>query len=280
MNNAVVGGAVALVIGLSAIGAYVYVEQQKLRAADASASAMVATPTLAPAASPPSAMAALGDLYGIPATTHSVMISATNRATVWFAQTVADGADQVHVVFVGRQDVDAKGELANSSRASSVPLDAITYKLTAGKWQPAFKQSAFAEAGSWGELYETKPEVARLGNAMALLIESIGTGQGYTYVGRHVFALEPIGWKELGVVNTGADNAGACEEDPKQITADSMPGCWSYSGTITAGPVAPGKAYPDITVMRVGTMADDNRKVVPATPALVRFEGPRYAEME
>lgn len=282
MSNAVVGGAVATVLGLAAIGAYVYIEKQKLQMAPVSAVPLTLpapTPS-APVTAVPSAAQALTDLYGIPATSgNSLMVTANTKATVWLAQTVNQDSTPSHVVFVGKQEIDAKGELVNNAHASGVPLDAITYRLSGGQWSPVLKQSQVLEAGSWGELQEAKPaEVVLLGNATALLISQIGSGQGYTYVGKSVVALEQTGWKYLGTVNVGADNSGACEEDPKKINADSLPACWNYTGTINAGSMAPGKAYPDLLVNRTGTMADEARKVVPATAVAVKFNGPLYEE--
>lgn len=275
MNNAVVGGTVALVLGFAAIGAYVYVEQEKLHVAPVVSA--VAAPALTNTSTPTNATA-LFDLYGKPATGESLMVTPTNKATVWLAKTVPDGADQAHVVLVGRQEFDAKGELVNNSHAAGVPLDAITYKLSNGKWTPALKQNAFVEVGAWGELREAKHEVTRFGNSTALMIEAIGTGQGYTSVSRQILAMEPSGWVVLGVVNTGADNSGACEDDPKKINADSLRPCWKYTGTIQAGATSPGKAYPDLTVVRTGTMEDETQKVIAATSTTVKFIGPHYAD--
>lgn len=274
MRNSIVWGGVVLVLGLSGIGAYVYLEKQKMQAQPQAVATATPSTLL-----PPTKALALSELYGIASNSESAMISPKTKVAAWFEKTVRVNDDVYHTAFFGRQDLDSKGEPENSSHAAAVPVDTITFRLSSGKWAPIFRQKSVFEAGAWGQLPENpKVEIIELGGTKAILVEFSSMNQGYTVVGQQIIALESTGMKSLGVAITGGDNAGSCESDPKKITPDGLQACWSYSGTITPGKASPGKSYPDITITRTGTVADPDGKIVPAKPKLVSFNGPLYAE--
>jgi len=225
----------------------------------------------------PRPTAALFDLFGITSSDGTVMITPNQRAEVWFAQTLDDGNDKAHVVFLTIQDVNDHGVVIDQSHAGAPTIGAVTYKQVNGKWLPFSRQRQITRIGSWGKAPNIKQaDVLKLGHVTALLIESGSTGQGYTSVGKVVLALEREGWRVLGWVETAADNRGTCFDGRDDVANPSVHPCWSYTGQIAVGQQRPGMQYPDLIVNRTGTVEGDSHRLVPANAVTIQFNGKSY----
>ena len=223
----------------------------------------------------PSTELALQELYGIAPKNGKVRLKRNVMAEAWFAQTFDAGNEKTYVVFTTQAKVKQNGEIAEECHACSPSIGAITYKLKDGQWIVFAKQKNFTSTGSWGHPPSSEnAEALQLGNVAALLIESSYSNQGYSTEGKLIFVLEKEGWRDLGLVQTGENNAGTCSDDPKE-QKDGLSPCWSYSGKISVAKGGSGQ-YPDLIINYSGTHKDNNDKIVPVSATTLKFDGKTY----
>ena len=225
---------------------------------------------------------ALNELFGITDSSGKVRISANELSSIWFEQSFSLGNDEFHVIFTKTQEVDPQSGAIVKAHAQGVKVGAITYKQIDGQWQVVSRQPKFGDFGEWGDAPEVKQaEILQLSpENIAFMIDAGGGMGGFFESGKALFAYLKNSWRDLGYVQTDANNSGACDEPSEQAPSDeggSIP-CWSYTGTIS---IVPGEnaEYPDLLVTRTGTESGENGiSIVPAKSVTYVFNGEKYVD--
>jgi len=225
---------------------------------------------------------ALKELFGVTDPSGKVRISANELSSIWFEQSFNVGTDTLHVIFTKTQEVDPQTGAVIDAHAQGVKVGAITYKQVDDDWQVISKQAKFGDFGEWGDAPAVaQAEMLQLSpDNIAFMIETGGGMGGFFESGKALFAYSKNGWRDLGYVQTDADNSGACDESAEQASFDgggSIP-CWSYTGTIST---VPGKnaEYPDLLVTRTGTESgEDGVSIKPAKNVTYIFNGEKYVD--
>ncbi len=254
-----------LLLALAAVLTYFYFLAPP-DAADTETPPALSAPAL-PAA-PPDAATALKDLLGS---------EPSPGAGVLFERDFKLGYRHYHVAFVKTRAVDDGGRVEDC-HACGAEVGAITYQWTGRLWQPDSKQPAIVTLGAWGDLTLTQPpELLELSpDNVAFTLDSNYTNQGINSGGKHLIGFSGKEWRDLGQLETSGDNGGACdpEADPKD-PAGAGP-CWEFTGVVSVDS-APGGDYPDLLVIRSGTVpAADGASVVPALNVTYVFDGKQY----
>jgi hypothetical protein len=230
----------------------------------------------------PEHTAALSELFGITDSSGKVRISANELSSIWFEQSFSLGNDELHVIFTKTQEVDPQSGAIVKAHAQGVKVGAITYQQTDGQWQVVSKQPKFGDFGEWGDVPEVKQaEILQLSpENIAFMIDAGGGMGGFFESGKALFAYSKNSWRDLGYVQTDADNSGACDESSERAPSDesgSIP-CWRYTGTLS---IVPGEnaEYPDLLVTRTGTESGENGvSIVPAKSVTYVFNGEKYVD--
>jgi hypothetical protein len=225
---------------------------------------------------------ALSELFGIADSSGKVRVSANELSSIWFGQSFSLGSDEFHVIFTKTQEVDPQSGAIVKAHAQGVKVGAITYKQIDGQWQVVSRQPKFGDFGEWGDVPEVKQaEILQLSaENIAFMVDAGGGMGGFFESGKALFAYSKNSWRDLGYVQTNADNSGACDEPSGQAPSDeggSIP-CWSYTGTIS---IVPGEnaEYPDLLVTRTGTASGENGvSIVPAKSVTYVFNGEKYVD--
>lgn len=231
-----------------------------------------------PSMTKPEPRAALAELFGTAFDNGSIQTKSGEKASLWFEQPFSLGSDRYHVLFSKAQQLDPETGAPLDSHVQGVSVGAITYKLDAQGWRAVGKQTGIGEIGSWGEAPEIeRAEILILSPSRIALLIDFGYGMGgYFDEGKVLFGFDGTHWHDLGFVQTGGNNEGACDETPS-ASGVTIP-CWSYTGTISVRPEMH-RGYPDVLVERTGTQSGDDRSPVrPATNAVYRFDGEKYAD--
>lgn len=226
----------------------------------------------------PDHTAALSELFGITDSGGKVRISANELSSIWFGQSFSLGDDELHVIFTKTQEVDPQSGAIVKAHAQGVKVGAITYKLVDGQWQVVSRQPKFGDFGEWGDVPEVKQaEILQLSPENIAFMIDAGAGMGgFFESGKALFVYSKNSWRDLGYIQTDANNSGACDEAPSD-EGGSMP-CWSYTGTIS---IVPGEnaEYPDLLVIRTGTESGENGvSIVPAKNVTYVFNGEKYVD--
>ncbi|MEF3076663.1 hypothetical protein V2P20_16660 [Methylobacter sp. Wu1] len=226
----------------------------------------------------PDHTAALSELFGIPDSGGKVRISANELSSIWFEQSFSLGNDEFHVIFTKTQEIDPQSGAIVKAHAQGVKVGAITYKRIDSQWQAVSKQPKFGDFGEWGDVPEVKQaEILQLSpENIAFMLDAGGGMGGFFESGKALFAYSKNSWRDLGYVQTDADNSGACDEAPSD-EGGSMP-CWRYTGTIS---IVPGEnaEYPDLLITRTGTESGENGvSIVPAKNVTYVFNGEKYVD--
>lgn len=274
----------SLVVTLTGAGYYFYQKQKTVdsdKPAPPQKNSLPISTTAIEVPKTPSAAEVLTALFGVKTTSAKVNNAADQLSSLWFEQSFQQNADKYHVVFVKTQIIDPDTKAIVDSHADGVNINAVVYKLVDKKWQFFSKQLNVGSLGSWGDVPETKqlPTLQLSPDNLAFLIESGSSGQGYTETGKGIFSFntKEKNWKDLGFVQTGGDNAGACDDSPQP--ADSvLSACWSFSGEITLTKSGKNPQYPDVLVVQKGTTSDDNNKIIPVSNRTYIFNGEQYVE--
>lgn len=228
--------------------------------------------------SKPDPKTALTELFGSAFNGESIRTASGERASPWFEQSFSIGSDQHHAVFSKTQQLDPETGAPLDSHVQGVSVGAITYRLDKDGWRLIGKQIGIGEIGSWGEAPKVEQaEILNLSpSKIAFLIDfDYGMG-GYLDEGKVLFGFDGARWQNLGFVQTGGNNEGACDETPS-ASGVTIP-CWSYTGTISVLPEIH-RGYPDLLVERTGTQSgDDRHPIQPVTNAIYRFDGENYAD--
>lgn len=225
---------------------------------------------------------ALNELFGITDSSGKVRISANELSSIWFEQSFKLGNDEFHVIFTKTQEVDPQSGAIVKAHAQGVKVGAITYKRIDGQWQVVSRQQKFGDFGEWGDASEVKQaEILQLSpENIAFMVDAGGGMGGFFESGKSLFAYSKNSWRDLGYVQTDADNSGVCDEPSERAPSDdggSIP-CWSYKGTIS---IVPGEnaEYPDLLVTRTGTESGENGvSIVPAKSVTYVFNGEKYVD--
>lgn len=226
----------------------------------------------------PDHTAALNELFGIPDSNGKVRISANELSSIWFEQSFSLGNDEFYVIFTKTQEIDPQSGAIVEAHVQGVKVGAITYKQVDGQWQAVSKQPKFGDFGEWGDVPEVKQaEIFQLSpENIAFMLDAGGGMGGFFESGKALFAYSKNSWRDLGYVQTDADNSGACDEASSD-EGGSMP-CWRYTGTIS---IVPGEnaEYPDLLVTRTGTESGENGvSIVPAKNVTYVFNGEKYID--
>lgn len=229
----------------------------------------------------PTAAEVLTALFGVKATSDKIANAENQLSSLWFEQSFQHGTDKFHAVFVKTQNIDPESKAVLDSHADGANVSVVVYQQVNKQWQLFSKQTNVGNFGSWGDVPDIKqvPTLQLSPNNLAFLIESGSSGQGYTDTGKGLLAynLKLKTWKDLGFVQTGSDNAGACDDSPQP--ADSvLSACWAFTGEITLTKSGKNSDFPDLLVKEKGTSSDDNNKIVPVSDRLYVFNGEQYVE--
>lgn len=229
----------------------------------------------------PAAAEVLTALFGVKASSDKIANAADQLSSFWFAQSFQHGNDKFHAVFVKTQNIDPETKAVLDSHADGANVSVVVYQQVNKQWQLFSKQINVGNFGSWGDVPDIKqvPTLQLSPDNLAFLIESGSSGQGYTDTGKGVLAYNPKlkNWKDLGFVQTGGDNAGACDDSPQP--ADSvLSACWAFTGEITLTKSGKNPDFPDLLIKHKGTTSDDNNKIIPVSDRLYVFNGEQYVE--
>lgn len=274
----------SLILTVTAVGYYFYQKQldtktpknPQINTKPAPISAFVTNLPKTPAAAE-----VLTELFGVKTTATKVNNAADQLSSLWFQQSFAQGKDSFHAVFVKSQTIDPDTKAVADSHADGANISVVVYKRVDKQWQFFSKQLNVGSFGAWGDVPETKnvPTLQLSADNLVFLIASGSSGQGYTEEGKGLFSFnfKQKSWKDLGFVQTGGDNAGACDDSPQP--ADSLlSACWKFTGEITLTKSGKNPQYPDLLVIQKGTTSDDNNKVIPVSNRTYVFNGEQYAE--
>jgi hypothetical protein len=276
---------VTSLIATFAIAGYFYLQQQKSVDNGTTASPLKTSTSISSlnAIKTPTTAEVLTALFGVKTTSAKVANTADQLSSLWFEQSFEQNKNKFHAVFIKTQNIDPDSKEVMASHADSASISVVVYQWVAKQWQLFSKQTNVGNFGSWGDVPETKQvKTLQLSpDNIAFLIDSGSTGQGYTEDGKGLFSYNPKNktWKDLGFVQTGGDNAGACDDSPQP--ADSMlSACWKFSGEITLTKAGKNPDFPDLLVKQKGTTSDDNNKIVLVSDRLYIFNGEQYVEAE
>ena len=270
---------VSLIATLTAVGYFFYqkqntVDTDKIPLLPAKQAA-INTPKTPPAAE------VLSALFSVKATSDKVNNAPDQLSSLWFEQSFTHENDIFHVIFIKSQTIDPDSKTVADSHADGVNISVVVYKLVEKQWQLFSKQINVGGFGSWGDVPATQqvPLLKLSSDNLVFLIEGGSSGQGYTEVGKGLFSFNVKNkiWKDLGFVQTGGDNAGACDDSPQP--ADSiLSACWTFTGEITLTKNGKNAEYPDLLVVEKGTTSDDSNKIIPVSHRTYVFNGEQYVE--
>lgn len=230
----------------------------------------------------PDHITALKDLFGAADPSGKARVSANELSSIWFEQSFKLGSDDFYVVFAKTQEVDPQTGAIVEAHAQGVKVGAVTYKQTDGRWQVVSKQPKFGDFGEWGDASEVKQaEVLQLSpDNIAFMIDTGAGMGGFFESGKALFAFSKNNWRDLGYVQTDADNSGICDEASERASSaegGSIP-CWSYTGAISTVS-GQNTEYPDLLVTRTGTESGENGvSIMPAKNVIYIFNGEKYID--
>lgn len=223
----------------------------------------------APASGPPQPAQVIADLFGPQAAGPAT--AADERTTLWHRQPFRLGGHPALAVFTETRRIDPRTQQPVDAHAQAPSISAAAYEFVGGKWKLAGATRDFARIVAWGDAPRPGAPIDVLafpGGGAAFLVEHTGGGQGYTQVGRSVWAFEQGQWRDLGFIETGGNNEGAARAGQAR---------YSFSGSIS---VLPGTStHPDLLVKRHGTIVDAHDHVVPAPDTRYVFTGRSYEEL-
>jgi hypothetical protein len=234
-----------------------------------------------PNLTPPTAAEALSALSGVKTTAETVKIGTDQLASVWFAQAFNDGKDRFYGFFIKNQSIDLESQEIYDSHVDAPTIAAVVYQQRGNHWQLDSKQLNLGELGSWGDVPEINfvPVLQLAPHHIAFLLESHFSSQGYTETGVTILAYRQQRWQNLGMVITGGDNHGACDDSPQHQNL-ILSACWEYHGEIVLGQASQYPDYPDLTVKYHGMSRDAQGSLTPVKNSTYRFDGSRYAKVE
>ena len=214
---------------------------------------------------------------------NGVLKENSNELSSLFVQAPFFHNEKEHlVVFIKTQALDEKTGNPIECHACSVKLSAVVFNKEGGSWVYLSKAKFFTDFGSWGDAVLNDPikiEQNFSKNSTAFLIVSGWSGQGYTDEFTTIITYRDNKWQDLGSINTGSDNQGACDESEQAKSTGDFKACWQNKGSLT---VVRSKdlGYPDIIVMRSGTKSTKNNEVVTARGATYHFKKTKYSSDE
>ncbi len=228
--------------------------------------------------SKPDPSAALKGLFGSEFSGEPIKTKSGERVGFWFEQSFAIDGHDYHVIFSKGQKLDAETGAPLDSHVQGVKVGAVTYRLDSDGWRAIGKQTGIGEIGSWGEAPDIKQaEILILSPERIAFMLDFGYGMGgYFDDGKVLFGFDGTSWVDLGFVQTGGNNAGACDDEPLP-SGITIP-CWAYTGDISVLADIH-RGYPDLLVTRTGTRSGDEQHPVKAVENTVyRFDGNKYAD--
>ena len=207
----------------------------------------------------PNKEVALNDLFGVSDPSGEVKTAPDKLTRFWFERSIKVGVDDLHVKFFATQGLDELGRPFDY-HAAGVDVGAITYKKNSDRWDVLSKQPRFGVAGSWGNVDEVNPEILQLSpSSLAVMIDASGGMGGWFDKGKVMFIFSRDAWYDVGYIQTGGDNSGACDENepPEGIEGGDGP-CYSFTGVISVAGDSISE-YPDLLVTRSGTESKGHR---------------------
>lgn len=265
---------IGLIAALAGIGLAVYFSMDR----EAVAPDQEAAPETIRRLSKPTPSGALQELYGSEFSGESIKTESGELAGFWFEQSFAIGDRDYHVIFGKAQKIDPETGAPLDSHVQGVKVGAATYRLDSDGWRAIGMQTGIGEIGSWGEAPDIKlAEILTLSSKRIAFMLDFGYGMGgYFDDGKVLFGFDGTTWVDLGFVQTGGNNAGACDDKP--LLSGITIHCWAYTGTISVlSDIHLG--YPDLLVTRTGTRSgDEQHPIKPAEDAVFRFDGDKYAD--
>jgi hypothetical protein len=221
----------------------------------------------------------LTTLFEVKTTSDKVANAKDQLSSLWFSQSFKQNKEEFHAVFIKTQSIDAENNEVVDSHATAANISVVVYKLVDKQWQLFSKQINVGSFGSWGDApaIENATTLQLSPNNIAFLIDSGFSGQGYTEEGKGLFSFNPKTktWKDLGFVQTGGDNGGACDDEPKPKD-DLLSACWEFTGEISLSKTGKNPDYPDLVVKHKGTTSSDNNKILPVRDRRYVFNGEQY----
>jgi hypothetical protein len=214
---------------------------------------------------------------------NGVLKENSNELSSLFVQAPFFHNEKEHlVVFIKTQALDEKTGNPIECHACSVKLSAVVFSKEGGAWVYLSKSKFFTEFGSWGDAVLNDPikiEQNFSKNSTAFLIVSGWSGQGYTDEFTTIITYRDNKWQDLGSINTGSDNQGACDESEQAKSTGDFKACWQNKGSLTVVR-SKDSDYPDIIVMRSGTKSTKNNDVVAARGSTYHFKKTKYSSDE
>lgn len=222
---------------------------------------------------------ALKALFGVSDPSGKVRSATDKLTSFWFEQSFELGTDNLHVKFFATQSLDQSGQPIES-HAQAVEVSAITYKYTSGQWEAISKQLQFGLAGSWGRVNQVEPELLKLSpSSLALMIDAADGMGGRSQEGKVIFVFAQDSWHDVGFVQTGENNLGACDDTAPAVDDEyPLEPCYSFIGKISVanGSIAD---YPDLLVTRSST---ENKEtlgaLIPVRNVTYIFKDGKYSE--
>ena len=216
---------------------------------------------------------ALKVLYGVTAPSEKVKTKDKKLSSIWFEQSFQRGDTNLHVVFIKQQPIDDKGQI-DSCHGCAPTIAAVTYKKSKNdEWQLVSKQRDIGELGSWGDAPGiTEAQILKLSpDKIAFLIDTGFSNMGFTEFGKALYVFFENNWHNLGWIQTGEGNSGACTDD------SSGKSCWDYEGKLS---IISNKdnEYPDLLVTKTGKEPDDQGNIIKAKNVIYVFNGHVYKE--
>lgn len=148
-------------------------------------------------------------------------------------------------------------------------LGAVTYEMREGEWVLVSTDFFIADIGSYGHAAGIeKSRGLSLGGTPAIAVQSTAVDRGDSVESVFLLAYRN-GWKQVAIVPTAADNAGAreCTEGKR---------CFAWKGKLDVLD-GPDSQLPDVEVAREGTeMGSLGGRVQPASPVTYQFDGKAY----
>ncbi len=222
-------------------------------------------------------------LFGVKTTAETVKNAPDQLSSLWFMQPFTQNRERFQAFFVKTQTLEADGKTVLNSHADAANISVVIYKQVDEIWQLFAKQANVGSFGSWGDVPDIKSAktLSLSPDNLAFLIDTGFSGQGYTEQGKGMFSFnfKTHTWKDIGFVQTGGDNAGACDDDA-QAGDDLLFACWKFSGEITVAKTGKNPDYPDLLVKHKGTTSDQTHKIVPAVNQVYIFDGEHYVHVE
>lgn len=181
-----------------------------------------------------------------------------------------------HTKFFATQHIDNHTGEPYSAHVTGATVSVITYRQKdSGQWEVVSAQKGLTESGSWGDIYSDNYLAEKLSpSSYGLLFEFGYTAQGQSEGGRLIYVFHKDKWHYAGFIPEEGSygDASACELYKE---CSEYENAYSFTGEIYIGETGKSTGFPDLLVVRTGTVLGGN----PAKNTTYRFDGNQYKEL-